>query len=192
MTQLAEPARTTFRFGTVRRLAAVAAIAGVAAAVWIGAAGLTVGRGFDRTDEGFYLLSYRWWDTNLFTFTGAQYLYGPVFEATGYDIAILRAFRLVTVVATLVVFGWAFMRWLRLRRPDAPPSRVWEIAGVAVIIAGGGMVYSWIPMSPGYNDITALGGLLAAAIVLRIAADVLRGRAAPAWVPPPWAPSSWR
>jgi hypothetical protein len=151
--------------------------------VWIGAAALTVGRGFDRTDEGFYLLSYRWWDTNLFTFTGAQYLYGPVFEATGYDIAILRAFRLVTVVATLVVFGWAFMRWLRLRRPDAPPSRLWEIAGVAVITAGGGMVYSWIPMSPGYNDIAALGGLLAAAIVLRIAADVLRGRATPAWVP---------
>ncbi len=169
--------------GTARRLGLAAAVGSAAAAVWVCAAALTVGYGFDRTDEGFYLLSYRWWDTNLFTFTGAQYLYGPVFEAIGYDIAGLRVFRLATNLATLVAFGWAFMRWLRLHRPHAPASRLWEVAGVAVIVASGGMIYSWIPLSPAYNDITTIGALLAASIVLRMAADVHRGRASPAWVP---------
>src|SRR4051794_25855843 len=73
---------------------------GAAAVVWIATAVLGVHHGFDITDEGFYLLSYRWWKYEHRTFTGAQYIYGPVFQLLGYDIAALRLFRLVTVVLT--------------------------------------------------------------------------------------------
>lgn len=170
-----------------RRAVAVAMaatlLAAVAATGWIAAAGLTANHGFDTSDEGFYLLSYRWWSTNFRTFTGVQYLYGPVFEWLGYDIAALRLVRLVTVVATHLVFGWAFMAWLRRRRPSAVASRWWEAAGIAAIVAAGGMIYSWLPLSPGYNDVSLLGGLLAASVVLRMATHVDRGSRIPPWVP---------
>ena len=80
---------------------------------------LTAGHGFDITDEGFYLLSYRWWNVHHRNFTGAAYLYGPVFALLDHDIGALRIFRLLTVVGAHLAFGWCFMRWLRLRRPAA-------------------------------------------------------------------------
>ena len=99
----------------VWRLAGISALCAVAAGIWVTATLRTVGHGFEIADEGFYLLSYRWWDVSHLTFTGAQYFYGPAFELLGYNIAALRLFRLGTVVGTHVLFGWAFMRWLRLR-----------------------------------------------------------------------------
>jgi hypothetical protein len=170
------------RDGSTRRLAVVAVLCAVAAGIWVVATVLTVAHGFDISDEGFYLLSYRWWDVNYRTFTGAQYVYGPVFELLGYNIAALRLFRLATVIGTHVLFGWMFMRWLRLRRPHAPDTRLWEVAGTAAIVAAGGMVFCWLPLSPGYNDISLLGALLAATVVLRFAVDVHQGIRTPAWV----------
>ncbi len=156
------------------RLATAAGV--VAALTWIISAALTARYYFDATDEGFYLLSYRWWDTELRTYTGAQYLYGPVFEALGYDIAALRIFRLLTVVAVHLAFAVTFMRWLRLHRPGAAATGWWEAAGASVIVASGGMVYSWLPSTPGYNDVALLGALLAAAVVLVTARRVELGR----------------
>jgi hypothetical protein len=176
------PAGATSTGSHTRWLAVAAVFAAGCAALWIGVATGTAGHGLDTSDEGAYLLSYRWWSVNLRTFTGAQYLYGPVFEVFGYDIAALRLFRLVTVVAVHLAFGWAFMRWLRQRRPAAPASRLWEAAGTAAILAAGGMVYGWLPLSPGYNDVSLLCGLLAAALVLRAATLVGRGVRVPAWV----------
>ena len=166
------------------RLLCIAAMASIAATVtWAVAAALTASHGLDSTDEGFYLLSYRWWDTDLRTFTGAQFVYGPVFELLGHNIAGLRLVRLVTIIGANAAFGWTFMRWLRLRRPNASATRWWEAAGTAAIVACGGMNYSWLPLSPGYNDVSLLGALLAAALVLKMAADVDKGRTVPAWVP---------
>jgi hypothetical protein len=161
----------------------VAAIATLAALAWIVAALVTVGHGFDTTDEGLYLLSYRWWDTDMQTFTGAQYFYGPVFAALGHSIAALRVFRVVTVVVVHATFGWTFMRWLRGHRPAAPASRLWEVSGTAAIVAAGGMIYSWLPLTPGYNDISVLGSLLAAAVLLRLATHIDRATPIRPWVP---------
>jgi hypothetical protein len=112
-----------------------------------------------------------------------QYLYGPVFQAIGYDIAGLRLFRLLTVLGAHLAFGWGFMAWLRLRRPTAPKTWLWEAAGVATIVACGGTAYGWLPLSPGYNDVSLLGALFAAAVVLRMAVRVERGERIPPWVP---------
>lgn len=166
-----------------RALVAAIALAGAAVLAWAVTAIVTATHGFDTTDEGFYLLSYRWWQENPRNFSGVQYLYGPVFDLLGRDIAALRIFRLLTVLTAGAVFGWSFMRWLRLRRPAAPASRLWEVAGTVAITAAGGLIYGWIPATPAYNDITVLGGLLVTAAVLRTAAAVDRDERVPAWVP---------
>lgn len=168
-----------------RRLAPalVLGFAGTITGIWTMVAIRAAGHGLDLTDEGFYLLSYRWWNADHRTFTGAQYLYGPVFALLGHDIAALRIFRLGTVLIAHLLFGLAFMGWLRPRRPAAPPTRLWEAAGAAVLVAAGGAVYSWLPQSPGYNDVVLLGTLLALAVVFRMARDTERGAPVPAWPP---------
>ncbi len=138
----------------------------LATSVWVVAALMMAGRGFDVTDEGFYVLSYRWWDSTPRVFTGVQYLYGPVFELLGWSIAGLRVVRLVSVVLVHLAFGWAFMSWLRTRRPEAPASRGWELAGALTILASAGVMYGWLPLSPGYNDVALLTSLLLVSLLL--------------------------
>jgi len=162
---------------------AVLALAGAATVGWSTVVVLSAGRGFDITDEGFYLLSYRWWNSALRTFTGAQFIYGPVFQLLGWNIQSLRLFRLATILLTHLVFGFSLMRWLRTRRPNAPATIGWELAGTAVVTASGAMLYSWLPLSPGYDDISGLGSLLVMAGALAVATDVERGRTVRLWVP---------
>ncbi|TDD30287.1 hypothetical protein E1218_01640 [Kribbella turkmenica] len=164
-------------------LLVVTVVAGALAAWWMLTAGRAANEGFDITDEGYYLLSYRWWDQNPLALTGVQYVYGPVFELLGRDIVRLRLFRLLTIVVVHLLFGYSFMRWLRGRRPGAAPTTLWELAGTAVILAAGGMFYAWMPQSPGYNDVVLLGALLLVALVLAMATAVDRGRRVPFWLP---------
>ena len=173
--------RSTLRRQTVLLLGVIV-VAGGLAAWWILTAGRAANEGFDITDEGYYLLSYRWWDQNPLALTGVQYLYGPIFEWLGYDVVRLRFFRLLTVVVVHLLFGYSFMRWLRGRRPGAPATKLWELAGMATILAAGGMCYSWLPMSPGYNDVILLGALTLVACVLWMATAVDRGTPVPFWV----------
>ncbi|KRA29936.1 hypothetical protein ASD81_19760 [Nocardioides sp. Root614] len=164
-------------------LRGAALASGLAALSWIVAAVICANRGLDLTDESFYLLSYRWWNDNFDSFSGVQYVYGPVFELLGFDIARLRLVRLATTVAAHVWFGWTFMSWLRWQRPAAPASRWWEIAGTATITACAGITYSWLPLSPGYNDLALTCAFVLAGGVLWIARDILADRPAAAWVP---------
>lgn len=143
-----------------------AGAATVLTAGWVLAAVFMLDRGFDTTDEGFYLLSYRWWDSTTRVFTGNQYLYGPVFELLGWSVPGLRVVRIISLVLVHATFGWAFMSWLRTRRPTASPSKGWEVAGTLVVTAVAGITYGWLPASPGYNDPVLLGSLLLASVVL--------------------------
>lgn len=164
-------------------LVGVILVAGALAAWWILTAARAANEGFDITDEGYYLLSYRWWDSNPLALTGVQYLYGPIFEWLGYNIDRLRLFRLFTVVVVHLLFGYSFMRWLRGRRPGMPATKLWEPAGMAIILAAGGMCYAWLPQSPGYNDVVLLGALTLVSCVLWMATAVDRGDPVPFWVP---------
>jgi hypothetical protein len=149
--------------------------------LWIVTVARAVGYGFDVTDEGYYLLSYRWWSSTPLALTGVQYIYGPIFDLLNWDIARLRVFRLATIILGHLFFGWSFMRWLRVRRPSAPPTRLWEIAGIATILAAGGMCYSWMPLSPGYNDVILLGSFVGVSCVLWAAVAVEQDKKAPIW-----------
>jgi hypothetical protein len=162
-------------------LIAVIVIAAAVSLTWIVTAARNVGYGFDITDEGYYLLSYRWWSSNPLALTGIQYIYGPIFQLLHWDIAHLRIFRLVTLIIGHLFFGWSFMRWLRLRRPDAPRTGLWEVAGITVILAAGGMNYSWLPISPAYNDVILLGSLTGVSCVLWAAAAIEKNRRPPIW-----------
>src|SRR4030095_8885141 len=55
------------------------------------------------------------------------------------------------------------------------------------VVAAGGVVYSWLPSSPGYNDVVLLGALLGLAAVLAMDRHAERaGRGAvrlPFWLP---------
>jgi hypothetical protein len=161
---------------------AVIVVATGATAIWAVAALLMATRGFDITDEGFYVLSYRWWSSNLHTFTGAQYLYGPVFDALGHNVAALRVFRLLSVLVVATLFATAFMNWLAVDRLQVRPLR-WRVAGASAIVASAGLIYGWLPHSPGYDDVAALGGLATAAVALSTARRWQLHQRYPVWVP---------
>ncbi|WP_193611190.1 hypothetical protein [Nocardioides lijunqiniae] len=168
----------------VSRLPQLAAGGALAATLtWVVVVVLCARRGLDLTDESFYLLSYRWWNVNFDAFTGVQYVYGPVFQLLGYDIGLLRIVRLLVTVATHAWLGWAFMGWLRVQRPSAPDTRWWEVAGAATITACAGITYSWLPLSPGYNDLALSCAFVLAGGTLRVARDNALDRPPPAWVP---------
>ncbi|GAA0937245.1 hypothetical protein GCM10009554_25370 [Kribbella koreensis] len=156
-------------------------VASAVSLAWIVTAARNVGYGFDITDEGYYLLSYRWWSSNPLALTGIQYIYGPIFQVLDWDIARLRVFRLVTIVLGHLFFGWSFMRWLRVRRPEAPKTWLWEAAGIMTILAAGGMCYSWLPSSPAYNDVILLGSLTGVSCVLWAATAIEKDRKPPIW-----------
>lgn len=155
-----------------------AAFGVVVTVVWSTAVLRAANRGFDITDEGYYLLSYRWWRADLPDATGAAYMYGPVFELLRHDIAALRVFRLVTVLLTHGILGASVAGWLCQRHPRSM-SRSASLAVVTLVTASGGAVFAWLPMSPGYNDAGALGALLGAAVVIRTATWAERAEVVP-------------
>ncbi len=156
------------------------AAAVVALGSWVTSAVVMSTRGIDLTDESFYLLSYRWWDSNPRNFSGAQYLFGPVFEALGHDVPRLRLARLVLLLAAHGVFVLALRD--HLRRTARPPWS-WSTPLMVLVLATGGISYGWLPQSPGYNDVALLGSLLIGAVALRCAtATSLGTRPSPAWL----------
>jgi hypothetical protein len=176
-------AESSGRDGTPYRglLIGVLVVAVAVGLTWIVTAVRTLDHGFDITDEGYYLLSYRWWSSNPLALTGVQYIYGPIFQLLHWDIVALRVFRLVMIVAGHLFFGWSLMRWLRVRRPNAPKTKLWEFAGIAVVLAAGGMCYSWLPLSPGYNDIILVGSFTVLSCVLWAAVAIEQDRKPPSW-----------
>jgi hypothetical protein len=150
------------------RLRALAGLGVAATAVWVSFAVGMTGRGFGGGNEGFYLLSYEHWRTNARTFSMVQYFYGPVFDLLGHDVALLRLFRVVTILLAHVLFGWHFMGWLATVRSWGSTGRLRRVAGVSAITASGGIVYGWLPATPGYNDVTILGSMCLLACVFRL------------------------
>jgi hypothetical protein len=153
------------------------ALAGCAigAAAWIAAALLMADRGLDTSDEGFYLLSYRWWHGTDRYFTGVQFIYGPVLDLLGGSVAGLRIVRLVSIIAVHATLGWAVVSWLRVRGPEPVLSSSGEIVAVGSITVAGAVQYGWLPLSPGYNDVALLTSLGLAAALFRCMRSVQNG-----------------
>jgi hypothetical protein len=143
----------------------VTAVAGLAVVAWAVAAFLMRDRGYTMADDGTYLVSYRFWQSNPYFVAGSQYFYGPVFDLLHESIAGLRVLRLLMVVGCNLLFAYAFLAWVeaRLERRLDTAERS---AVVAVLVAAGGMAYAWAPLTPGYYDLAAECSLVLVALLL--------------------------
>lgn len=146
---------------------------------WAVPALLMAGRGFSVQDEGTYVLSYRWWDTNPYFVSGSQYFYGPLFGLVHDRIWALRVLRLAMVVAANGWFGWVFCRWLAEHR-GTPLPRDARVGGTVLLTAAGGLAYLWTPLTPGYYDLEADASLALVALLLTVLVRLARP---PGWVP---------
>ena len=135
-------------------------------------------KGFAVQDEGTYVLSYRFWDTNPYFVSGSQYFYGPIFEALGESIPLLRLLRLTMVIGANAWFGWTFLVWLSHERDEALPSSRTSL--VLLLTAAGGMSYLWTPLTPGYYDLTADASLVLVSLLLLTLVHAPR---VPSWIP---------
>ena len=155
-----------------------------ALASWVGGFGLLLaivgaivvlqaaGRGFDGTDEGLYLAlagRHRSYPTAA---PGAFHLWGVVFTLAAHRVAVLRAAKLLIVLAVNVGLGFSLSRETQnagtigsFRDGD---RRWWLLPSSAAVMAL--MTYSWTPQSPGYNEASALCWLGATAAIARLPA----------------------
>ena len=108
--------------GTLARGRVIAVVSAASILGWAVPAILMLGKGFTVQDEGTYVLSYRWWSTNPYFVSGAQYVYGPIFEALGESISALRLLRLAMVLGANAWFAWSFVAWLEDQRGEQPRS----------------------------------------------------------------------
>jgi hypothetical protein len=145
---------------------------------WAVPALLMLDKGFAVQDEGTYVLSYRFWHSNPYFVSGAQYFLGPVFEALGESIPLLRLVRLLMVLGANAWFGWTFVAWLSQARDGVLPSSRTSL--VLLLTACGGMSYLWTPLTPGYYDLTADASLVLISLLLLTL--VRAPRVAP-WIP---------
>jgi hypothetical protein len=133
-------------------------------------------RGFSVQDEGSYVLSYRWWGSNPYFVSGAQYFYGPIFTAVHERIGALRVLRLVMVIGTNAWFAVVFVRWLAQHR--GAQALTGQTTWIAVLTAAGGLSYLWAPLTPGYYDLTADASIALVALML---STLRRASQPPAW-----------
>ncbi|HEY5423860.1 MAG TPA: hypothetical protein VIK05_10335 [Ilumatobacteraceae bacterium] len=127
-------------------------------------------RGVDFSDEGIYLVSYRYYRSPEMVYNGAPAVFGPLFDLVGQSVSSLRRIKLVLVLASGVGLGWAtaaFMarRLSRTLRLDAIAIRVTVSLFVAV---GAFTMYTWLPQSPGYNDLSVMCAMALAAVTLPV------------------------
>ena len=145
---------------------------------WAVPALVMLDKGFAVQDEGTYVLSYRFWDSNPYFVSGSQYFYGPIFEALGESIPLVRLLRLTMVIGANAWFGWTFLVWLSHERYEALPSSRTSL--VLLLTAAGGMSYLWTPLTPGYYDLTADASLVLVSLLLLTLVHAPR---VPSWIP---------
>lgn len=121
-----------------------------------------VGRGFDLTDEAFYLNAVAWAGGRASS-TSFDFVLRPVFLALGEDIVLYRVF---AIVMTAGLTGVASFLLLRIVLSDGSAR-----AGVAIALAPTGLLfYSFPLLTPSYNALAlwALLAILIGVLLLRM------------------------
>lgn len=140
-------------------------------------------RGFDITDEGYYLLSAKSPGTVLGSSSFAYIYVAPIFHLVGNNIIALRIVGYVFVVLSSCVL-WAGMRAI-LGVTVLGGSRdqfLDDIAGLALIIAGSLLIYVLFLITPSYNLLNAAGVNFFGGAILAGLACVSGGRQRLAYV----------
>lgn len=154
--------------------------------VWSLVAGITgmllwaLPRGFDITDEGFYLLNYRYPGEYEASFTDFHLLVAQLFGLVDKQIVTYRLIGLLGQILGAGTFGLSLAAWLRQALPQGPrrwltqPSLV-----VGCVLVGQWLAISIMPRTISYNGLNTLFLLLSTAAVLRTLAH---GPAGSAWL----------
>ena len=114
---------------------------------------MATGRGIDVTDEGIYLVSYRWYRHPELVFNGAPALLGPLFQLVHWNVAWLRRMKLLLSLSSGLGLGLAVLAWVRRARVGLRMDRATRGAVVTFFTLGSFTIYAWLPHSPGYNDV---------------------------------------
>lgn len=128
-----------------------------------------MGRGYDFTDESYYLIwaSMPWHYSRSVSEFG--FLWHPVYELVRGDIRLFRIAGAVLLSGSGALFGWSIWRFIR---PTLPRS-VAPAVIVAMAAASFWNLNYWIP-TPGYNELNLIGLLLFMAGLI-FAVDVVGG-----------------
>lgn len=169
-----ERARHTWRPPRDAAWRGVSALALLCIVAWVLPALLMAHRGFSVSDEGTYAVTYRDWASATYFESGAQYFYGPIYHWLGESIAWLRVVRVAMALGANFFFAVSFVSWLRTVRPNQI-SESGRNALVLLLTASGSPIYCiFIPLTPGYYDLTVDVALCLAAVVCLTARDALR------------------
>ncbi|MEP7204366.1 MAG: hypothetical protein ABI894_17270, partial [Ilumatobacteraceae bacterium] len=124
--------------------------------------------GVDFSDEGIYLVSYRYYRHPEMVYNGAPAFFGPLFQLVGYSVVSLRRIKLILILISGVGLGWSTANFVHARPSETPWSDGLEtrVAITLFVAAGGFTMYTWLPQSPGYNDLSVLCAMGLAAVVL--------------------------
>lgn len=139
----------------------------VLALVVVGVVAWTLPRGFDITDEGFYLLSYRFPAEYEASFTNFHLVVTRVFGLADASILTYRVVGLLAALLGGTLFGLSLAAWLRAVVPPSP--RRWLTSNGLVtgfVLLGTLLSYSITPRTLSYNTLNTLALLLTAAAVL--------------------------
>lgn len=126
------------------------------ALVAIGAAAWLATRGFDRTDEGFYLNSIAHPNDDRSTILLFGYAYHPLYVLVAGDVVLLRWVGMLMSVVAVGLLAWVSMKTPALVGDDVPNVSV-RIAVAVGLGATALLTISQMPLSPSYNSLALQG-----------------------------------
>lgn len=128
-------------------------------------------RGFDTTDESFYLLNYQHWRSLSATTSFFGAVFAPAFALSGESLALIRVFGMALVLAS----GGLLSRALVMHVAPALPAaarRLWVLVGMACSMLYFG--YLSTLRAPSYNLLALCAACCATAALLHLAAPESR------------------
>lgn len=130
---------------------------------------LASNKGLDITDEGLYLLTARHPGEYIANFTKAQLIWSPILSAVG-SVTGLRIVKLLLLIAAGALLGFSIAAEASdHKRPEGGTGRTPArcVAVISVTLAALAPA-TWLPQSPGYNDLAVIASITACAMVLRV------------------------
>ena len=119
-------------------------------------------RGFDFTDEGYYLLNYRYPDNIPFGVSSYHQYFGFFYKILNYDIALLRVGGIILLLISTLIFHFGFHRIAAsfrnssIRNSMFKRYKLFGITEYCFLGIGTLLIYSWFLPSPSYNTLNAI------------------------------------
>jgi hypothetical protein len=153
------------------RLSLLSGLLCLLALVLLGVCVWALQRGFDITDEGFYLLSYTYPVEYVSSFSAFNLLAAKVLPASSVSIVGYRVASLVCALLGATLFSWAFRRWSAARLGTQLPW-AWVLP---LFVIGSVVQYSVLPRTLYYNNLNSLAiAILASSVLYYLAAPTSR------------------